>query len=282
MTPVIAVVGDIAVDYTIVTDHARAQDEKVPVASSTWELGGTAANVAAQIAKLGGRAALVGDVGTDPWGGWLLDRLGGLGVDTTAVRQLPGRSTVVTIVHDAARRTLYVDRGVTGQAPVPVDAAAGADLVYVNYAPEAVPALVEAGLAERTMLGLEHWMLDTPGLAACLPRLRAVVTNEAGLAELRRRRLRLGVDVVVTLGERGATLMRDDEIVHHEPAVPVTAVDPTGAGDAFAGALCQAVLGGRSLREAMASAVVAGALATQALGAQAAQPDAAQLAAHLR
>lgn len=163
MTPVIAVVGDIAVDYTIVTDHDRAQDEKVPVASSSWELGGTAANVAAQIAKLGGRAALVGDVGADPWGGWLLDRLGGLGVDTTAVRQLPGRSTVVTIVHDAARRTLYVDRGVTGRAPVPVEAASGADLVYVNYAPEAVPALVEAGLAARTMLGLEHWMLDTRG-----------------------------------------------------------------------------------------------------------------------
>jgi ribokinase len=56
--------------------------------------------------------------------------------------------------------------------------------------------------------------------------------------------------VVVTLGDRGAVLL-DGDGATHIPAVPVAAVDPTGAGDAFTAGLAVFWAEGQPLREAV-------------------------------
>jgi ribokinase len=57
--------------------------------------------------------------------------------------------------------------------------------------------------------------------------------EDAQIAELS---ARLGVSLVVTLGARGAAVLPHDGTVTRVHAPAVTAVDTTGAGDAFVGA----------------------------------------------
>jgi ribokinase len=80
--------------------------------------------------------------------------------------------------------------------------------------------------------------------------------------------------VVVTLGARGALVVPADggtPLLQAPP--PVTAVDTTGAGDCFSGALAQALAGGADLPAAVRYAVTAAALSTTGPGARGAVPD---------
>ena len=83
------------------------------------------------------------------------------------------------------------------------------------------------------------------------------------------------VNDVVTLGADGALLVagRDALVL---PAPPVEVVDTTGAGDAFCGAIAEALARGVAIDEATARAVHAGSLATTRRGAQPSLPTGAQ------
>jgi ribokinase len=119
-------------------------------------------------------------------------------------------------------------------------------------------------------------------LADALAALGPVLTPNAGEAcELTGEReheaagralaARTGAAVLVTLGARGV-LVLDDGDAELLPAPRVDAVDTTGAGDAFNGALATALAEGRALREAAAFAVAAAALSTRAAGAREGMP----------
>ncbi len=77
--------------------------------------------------------------------------------------------------------------------------------------------------------------------------------------------------VVVTLGADGALVVADGR-VEHLPALAVTPVDATGAGDSFCGALCWGLVNGRSVAAAARDAVAIASLATRRIGAMDAQP----------
>ena len=78
--------------------------------------------------------------------------------------------------------------------------------------------------------------------------------------------------VVITLGAAGAVLA-DGNYVTHLPAPKVAAVDTTGAGDAFNGALAVALAEGQPLASAVIFANRVAALSTTRPGAQASLPD---------
>ncbi|MGI9609506.1 MAG: PfkB family carbohydrate kinase, partial [Acidimicrobiia bacterium] len=82
--------------------------------------------------------------------------------------------------------------------------------------------------------------------------------------------------VVVTLGAEGALLVTAAGTRHFEPP-QVQAVDTTGAGDAFCGAMAESLARGEPLDVAVHWAVNAGAHAVTALGAQGAMPTAADV-----
>jgi ribokinase len=69
---------------------------------------------------------------------------------------------------------------------------------------------------------------------------------------------RTGAPVVVTIGPEGA-LLADGDALERIPAPRVEAVDTTGAGDAFNGALAAALAGGAELAEAVRTAISAAA-----------------------
>jgi ribokinase len=86
--------------------------------------------------------------------------------------------------------------------------------------------------------------------------------------------------VVVTKGRGGAELLRPGVPSILQPAFECRAVDTTGAGDAFTGALAWALAEGRSLETAVRVGAAAGALATEAIGART-SPTKEQLLARL-
>ncbi len=84
-------------------------------------------------------------------------------------------------------------------------------------------------------------------------------------------------EVVVTLGAGGARAGGT-----HVPAFPARAVDATGAGDAFTGALAVALAEGASLVEAARFGAAAGACAVEALGGEPSFPRRPAVEARLR
>ena len=82
--------------------------------------------------------------------------------------------------------------------------------------------------------------------------------------------------VAVTLGPSGALLVTPGATVDL-PSIKVSAIDTTGAGDAFSGALAAGLAEGRDVGDAVRRAVVAGALATTRVGAREGMPTTTEL-----
>lgn len=272
------VVGDVARDY--VMRVAAPDDEKARVLESWRLLGGTGANVAAQIHRLGGRVEFVSVVGDDALGGELLGELAEVGIGATHVQRRRGHSTVATIIIGAGRRSVYVDAGVGVDLTVePSPLWARADRIFLSYAPRALTPLVEWGHGERVIVGLEAWMLDDAGFADALPGGGLVVTNAAGWNRLSSERRLAHLPVVVTDGGRPVRLIRGGEVVCAVTPPVIEVVDATGAGDAFAGALVSELVRGRPLPGALATAAAAGAFCASRPGALTGQGGPAEIAA---
>jgi len=105
----------------------------------------------------------------------------------------------------------------------------------------------------------------------------AVLQHEDEATELARELIRNGVkQVVMTLGEKGALIVTASSSTR-VPAVPVSAVDTTGAGDAFNAGLATALACGASLEAGVQFAVVTGGLAVTREGVIPSLPHRAQL-----
>jgi sugar/nucleoside kinase (ribokinase family) len=89
------------------------------------------------------------------------------------------------------------------------------------------------------------------------------------------------VNLVVTDGARGWTLFTPGGERHAGPAIEVTAVDATGAGDCFAGAYCAELDRGASPPEAARLAAVAAGLSCTRPGARDGLPSREEVLAYL-
>jgi ribokinase len=235
---------------------------------------------------------MVGRVGDDPAGERQVTALADAGVDTALVHRTPGTPTgSATIpVEDGTGENLIVvvpganDALTAADVDVPAVRRAAVVLLQLEVPLAAVQAAADA--AEGTVV-------LTPAPPQPLPpellqRVAVLVPNEhelvqlagadpgerspAELAELART---LGVPaVVVTLGARGALVVPEAGPVTLQPPPPVEAVDTTGAGDCFTGALGAALARGTVLADAVREAVAAAALSTTGPGARGGLPGA--------
>ncbi|NMO16843.1 carbohydrate kinase [Pyxidicoccus fallax] len=231
--------------------------------------GGSPANVAVGLARLGLRPAMLGVVGADEFGHFLRERLAAEGVDVSHLRQTrEARTGLVFISVDARGErsfTYFRTRSaefLLGAADVDADFLLRAKAVHCGsnslHLPESREATVRmlevARGADRIVscdpnLRLHAWE-DPSELKGLLGRMLPLCTvvklseEELGFAtgtdvpeEALARLAALGVPLpVVTLGERGAVLLWKGERVH-VPAPRARVVDTTGAGDGFVAAL---------------------------------------------
>jgi ribokinase len=300
---VVVIVGSVNVDLVVAAERLPGRGETVLGRRLERYGGGKGANAAVAAARLGAEARLVAAVGSDDLGREALAELRREGVDVEGVNQVSDEATgaALIVVDDGGDNQIAVGAGANAAlAPAGVRRAlqraldgAGCLLVSLEVPHEAVRAAVGAG-RER---GVPVVVDPAPARAAVLE-LAAygpIFTPNAGEArqltgEADKRRAaaalnrRTGAPVIVTDGSEGALLLEEPgaEVLALPSPSGVSAVDTTGAGDTFSGALATRIAAGDHLRAAAAFAVAAGACAVRAHGARGGMPTEAEVRAVLR
>ena len=290
----VLVVGDLVTD--VLVTHAGP----LAVGSDTEARilvggGGQAANTAAWLAYAGAGATLIAAVGDDHAGRERIAELVAAGV-RCAVRAHPGVPTgSVVVLSSADERTMITDRGAALLLdPADVTAAvkaaqgvthlhlSGYPLLHAGSRPGGLAALaaarerglttsVDAASAEPLrQLGAEAFLDLLRGVDLLLCNAdEAAVLGGTGPAEEQAAALTaVAVNVVVKLGAEGAVWASRDGVLRSVAGVRVPALDPTGAGDAFAAGLLTAWCAGAEPAAALSAGAALGAAAVQTAGAR--------------
>lgn len=276
--------GSLNYDLSIWLDRLPGPDETLRAQRMEAFSGGKGANQAVAAARLGATAHLVGCVGDDDRGRWLLDRLNASGVDTghvrtveeptgTAVPLISPVDVSIVIVAGANASTGVADADAAAQ----VIAAADVLLLQGEVGAAGARRAAQAARSGETAVVFNPAPVDPFLVEAVVPLADLLVMNRAEQAQVGA----IGADTgqcetVLTLGSRGAQV---GEVM--VPPYPAEVVDPTGAGDAFCGALGVSLAEGQPLIEAVRFANAAGALAVGTPGAQPSMPNRAAVEALL-
>jgi ribokinase len=278
---VIALVGSINLDIVVGVDRHPAPGETV-LGDDRQELpGGKGANQAVAAARLGAEVAFVGRVGDDDAGRRLRDGLAAEGVDVTHVRVDADAPTGVALiaVDRAGENKIVVSSGANARvSAADVEAArevlANAAVTLVQHeVPEDTVAAAIAAAGGTVVLNPAPARPIVAPVDVLVPNRGELETlaGRAGDPVELARGLEVARAVVVTLGSEGAVVVEGAH-VERIPAPEVDAVDTTGAGDAFCGALAQALDSGADLVEAARWAVRAAATSVTKPGAQGGLP----------
>jgi ribokinase len=263
--PSVTVVGSANVDLVARCERLPRPGETVTDARLERLPGGKGANQAVAAARLGARTRFVGRVGTDDL---VLRSLQREGVDTSGVVRDRGESgTALILVGDDGENMIAVAPGANARL-APADVVVGdvdAVMCQREISDDALRAAAEGARFVCLNAAPARGPLPFEPDLLVVNRYEQEAVGEAG-----------GL-VALTLGGEGAVLLRDGEEIARARPPAVTAVDGTGAGDAFCAALVVSILEGRALERALARACVAGALAVSRAGAQASLPTAAEL-----
>ncbi|MDO9412673.1 MAG: ribokinase [Pseudolabrys sp.] len=278
-SPRVTVVGSSMVDLVSYLERCPAPGETVFGKNFAQGFGGKGANQAAMAALLGAQVRFVTCIGRDAFTQGWLDHFADFGIDAGDVAILDGIPSGVASVWVSpegenmivlcAGANTHLDSSRVARA---FAAAAPAHVVLSQLE---VP---QSAVAEGFRRGKEQGAITilNPGPAAALePELVAVTdwllpnetelrllassmggfTGDDDIALAKQLADALGIDVIVTLGARGAAGAVRGSAAFEVAAPVVTAVDTTGAGDAFAGTFAYALGAGLPVIDAVRLAV---------------------------
>lgn len=305
MTNKVTIVGSINVDRILQIDQLPQPGETIRMQDFSIAAGGKGANQAVAAARSGAQTSFIGAVGQDLDGQMMLHKLRDNQVNTNAIE----------VMNSSATGQAYILLQATGQNSIIISAGANADVsadqVKANQAliaqADFVMAQFETPLAatiqafeiaqanqtitilnpapatealSEELLQLTDIIVPNETEAANLTGIE--ITDETSMRAAADKFFAMGVKVVIiTLGSRGVFIARAgfDKII---PAVTVTAVDTTAAGDTFIGSLASELNADFSnLEAAIVYANRASALTVQKLGAFPSIPTRAEVAASI-
>lgn len=268
----VVVVGSANLDLVYRVVALPAPGETVLAAGAAKHPGGKGNNQVIAVARAGAPATFVAAIGADADGDQLVAALEEAGVTLLLRRPATPTGTALITVDDAAENSIVVNSGANNDLVDLTDderaAVAAADILLMQLEtplPTVIAAAEEARAAGTTVvLNAAPFRPLPPELLALVDLL---VVNEVEAAAVGEEQLAQVPECVVTLGARGA-VVRDRTGTETAVATPrVDAVDTTGAGDTFCGALVAALSDGLDLAAAARFAVAAGALSVQREGA---------------
>lgn len=277
----ITVVGSINLDLVASAPALPRPGETVTGARLARHPGGKGANQALAARRLGAEVSLIGRVGEDEMAAAALDLLSSAGVELSGVAADPDEPTGVALiaVDPTGENQIVVCAGANHRVgPEHLQARIDCPLIVQLELPIAT---VEAAVGRATEFVCVNLAPAAPVSDQLLRRADLIVVNETEAAFYGDLLHHGGGRVVVTQGARGAVMhQRGAELAR---AVPprVEAIDATGAGDAFVGAICVALLEGMAPEAALQFACAAGALAATRAGAQPSAPSRAEVEALL-
>ena len=276
--------GSVNLDRFYRVPHILAPGETLAAHGLVTGIGGKGANMSVAAARAGERVALIGAVGED--GVWARERLAQWGVDTRYLEVAEGPTGhAIIAVADDGENTIIIHPGANHRIGLAAVEAALAEAVPGEWCLIQNETNLQVETAERARAaGLKIAYAAAPFTAEAAVRMAPLadllILNRVEMEQLQaatgRGPAAQGVPaVVVTAGADGAFLHAaspsgggasgEGGPPRHVPAVPVAAVDTTGAGDTFTGYLLAGLgagIAGRRLGmvEAMGLAARAGAV----------------------
>ena len=293
------VAGSINMDLVATADRHPRIGETVAGTALLYFPGGKGANQAVAAAKLGAPTTLIGRLGKDAFGDQLKAFLAAQGIDLSFVQATPGAHTGTAVITTAnADNTIVVIPGanaLVSATDVAAPRLAKGDIAVSQFE---IPLATIAAFFQRARAAGATTILNPAPAIECgtdlLDLVDILILNETELGLLARTELRdtddparfldaarslpFGKDriICVTLGKRGVLALIDGE-----PSIvagrTVEAVDTTGAGDCFVGAVAAQLAGGRSIRDALDYANAAASICVQRMGAAPSMPTAAEV-----
>ncbi len=275
-------VGHASYDLVFSINHHPAEDEKIFADAFLACGGGPAANAAVMVRRLGFTSSFAGYLGHDLYGEKHYQELVEQGIDTHLIvrGQSPTPLTTILVKPDG-KRALINYKGETKVLPAEA-------LNFSSIQPKVVlfdghEPQVSLLLAQRARREDISTVLDAgsvhEGTLALMELVDYLVCSEKFACQLagdEERALihlaKISPAVVITLGERGLIWQRGRERAAL-PAFPVSAIDTTGAGDAFHGAFAAAVADGMDWPDILRHASAAGALCCTKTGARQGLPS---------
>lgn len=288
----ILVIGSLNADLVVRSPRFPAPGETISGGDLAIIPGGKGANQAVAAARQGVKVGMIGRVGNDSFGPFLIENLKANQVDTRSIQVHDSATGTAIIIVDAnGQNSIVLSPGANGsvspadvelasslnprllllqlEIPIPTVlraaqyAKANGVKVILNPAPaQPIPneliALADFIIPNETELGLlsGHEIKDIPS------------TEEAAKILLQQG----ARNVIVTLGRNGALIVTA-ESVSHVPSFKVDALDTTAAGDAFIGGFASQLLDAKvDLQEAVRYGCACGALAVTKFGAQPSLP----------
>lgn len=270
----VVVVGSLNLDLVARAARHPSPGETISGSSYAEFAGGKGLNQAVAAARSGARVALVGAVGADTAGEVLRNvvRFEGIADDWLVTRSAEATGRALITVDDDGENSIIVIAG--SNATVAVDELPTCAVVLAQL--ETTVAAVEDAFEIAHARGATTILNPAPAMRLpddLVDRCDVLIPNEhevdlLGGREAMAERVQ---HLVVTLGSDGADHIAAGTYTRVEPFA-VAAIDTTGAGDAFCGALaCRLALGDRP-DVALRFASAAGALATTTAGAVPSQP----------
>jgi ribokinase len=287
----VTVFGDINVDVLMSISSYPQPGEDATAAKVVLHPGGSAANTALALTRLGVKTIMIGRTGDDNWADIALEPLAKVGVDIHSVQRDPDNPTglIFIPVTDKGERTMFSYRGANlriSASDIEPQALANSSILHLSgynflVSPQKEASYRAVELAQDMGIDLSMDVGTVPAAQAkselerILPLLNLVIlgsdeagdllssqTPEEAIAAL----LELGVSMVAfKLGQDGC-IVADRAGTYRLPAFEVETVDTTGAGDAFCAGILFARLHGLSVPAAGLLANALGGLATTVWG----------------
>jgi len=248
----------------------------------TRSVAGDSLNIIVAASRLGTNTGYITKLGNDPFEGYLLDIFTSEGIDTTHVLSSDGFNAVhfVTVMPDGDREFVYYRAGSAPSTIKPEELnpeyISGAKIMHcsgiaqaissssratvlaaaqiaqlngvpVSYDPNYRHQLWNPSEAKEAMEELMPYVdIFLPSAPADSKVLFETEDPEKVIQEANRR----GVEtVVVTLGEDGALIGAENEVMQLDPMPAGPVIDTTGAGDSFKGGFIHGFLEGKSIAE---------------------------------
>ncbi|MFN8534790.1 MAG: ribokinase [Dehalococcoidia bacterium] len=289
----IVVVGSLAIDLVFRVKRRPSLGEAVVADGFGMFLGGKGFNQAVAARRAGASVGLIGKLGNDPFAEMFETALDAEGIDRKGVLRSPEGTGVAAPVVDTSGQNSIVVALRANLALSDVDIVAQARQFRTATVVVAQRETSESSLLATARLSREcgaRFILNAAPAGQIDPEVWGLVdllvvnegeaetiagrsvADEPTVWQTAERLQALGPPIVIiTLGERGSALL-DGRQRHRIASISVEAVDTTGAGDAYVGALAAELARGASVLEAATFANVAGGLAVTTLGAEPSLP----------
>ena len=301
--PRVLVIGSANMDFTVAVPRLPAEGETVTGGSFYVSHGGKGANQAVAAQRVGGDVRFVGCVGEDAQGDQVAQQLAAEGIPNANLIRTGAATGVALIMVDAGgRNKIAVASGANFQLlpdlarihaslmtwakvlllqlEIPIPTVQWALATAREHGVLSILNPAPAQPLSDTLLSLVDCL--TPNATEAHTLTGVPVDGPEAAAQAAQHLLTRGVRrVIVTLGSQGV-LTCDRKSALHFPAFPVEAVDTTGAGDAFNGALAVGLAAGGNWEEALPLANAAAALTCTRRGAQTSFPRRADVEAFIR